>query len=119
MKKFYGLMVLPLLAGVASAAQPVSLNDAQMDSVTAGAATETSGGLTLSPAIGVSGLGPKVFLFSLTETDITNTSTVMVNVDPVACNTCFLNITNEALTVQAQFGPTAGTNSFVFRSNGP
>jgi hypothetical protein len=37
MKRFlYGLAALPFLAGVSFAAQPVPLNDAQMDRVTAG-----------------------------------------------------------------------------------
>jgi hypothetical protein len=114
-----GLVALPFLAGMAMAAQPVALNDVQMDAVTAGAGTETSGELTLSPATGGSGLGPKVFLFSLRETDVTNTSTVTVNIDP-PCNTCYLNINTEAFTVQAQFGPTPGaSNAFSFRSNSP
>ena len=112
------LVVLPFLAGAAWAAQPVLLQDAQMDAVTAGAVTETSGGLTLSPVTGGSALGPKVFIFSLAETDVTNTSTVRVNIDPVACPTCYLNINNEAFTVQAQFGPTPGlTNSTSFQSH--
>jgi hypothetical protein len=110
-----GLPFLPFLIGVAFAAQPVALNDAQMDAVTAGAATETSGGLVLSPVTG-SGLGPTVFLFSVRETDVTNTGTITVNVDP-PCN-CFLNITSEALTVQGQFGPAPGiSNSFSFQAH--
>jgi hypothetical protein len=114
----FGLMVLPLLAGVAWAAQPVALDDAQMDAVSAGAVSETSGGLTLSPATGGSGLGPQVFVFSLTETDVTNTSTVMVNADPVPCTDCYLNLNRGALTVQAQFGPSLGvSNSFSFQAH--
>lgn len=35
-KLLFGLAALPFLAGVASAAQPVQLSDAQMDRVTAG-----------------------------------------------------------------------------------
>src|SRR5271166_1174837 len=99
-----GLAALPFLAGIALAAQPVPLNDMQMDSVTAGAVIETSGGLTLAPANGA-GLGPQVFVFHFTENDVSNTSTVRVNIDP-PCSTCYLNIINEAFTVQAQFGPT-------------
>jgi hypothetical protein len=110
-----GVTVLPLLAGVAFAAQPVALNDAQMDAVTAGAVIETSGGLVLSPVTG-SGLGPAVFLFSVREVDVTNTGTVTVNADP-PCN-CFLNISSEALTVQGQFGPASGiSNSFSFQAH--
>jgi|SRR6266550_1420279 len=107
-----GFAALPFLAEVMFAAQPGPLTDTQMDAVTAGA--ETSGGLTLSPASGGSGLSSGVFLFSVSETNITNSGTVMVNVDPVACNTCYLNIRNEAFTLQAQFGPVAGSNSFSF-----
>jgi hypothetical protein len=110
-----GLAALPFLVGLAFAGQPVPLNDTQMDAVTAGA--ETSGGLTLSPVSGGSGLSSGVFLFSLSETNSTNSGTVMVNVDPVACNTCYLNIRNEALTLQAQFGPVAGSDSFSFVSH--
>ena len=91
-----GLAALPFLAGAALAAQPIPLNDNQMDAVTAG----------------------QVFLFSLTETDINNVGTVMVNIDPVQCASCFLNIRNEAFTLQAQFGPVPGSNSFVFLGNG-
>lgn len=112
----FGLITLPLIAGVALARQPVPLDDTQMDAVTAGTVAETSGGLTFSPVTGGSGLGPAVFLFSVRETDVTNTSTVTVNVDP-PCN-CYLNIVNEALTVQAQFGPAAGAaNSFSFQAH--
>jgi hypothetical protein len=93
-----GLAAVPLLAGAAFAGEPVPLNDKQLDSVSAG-------------------LG--VFLFYVHETDINNTGTVMVNVDPVNCTTCFVNIQNEAFTLQAQFGPSPGSNSFVFVSNGP
>ena len=111
-----GLAILPLLTGFTLAAQPMPLNDVQMDAVTAGAVTDTSGGLNLSPAPGGSGLGPKVFLFSLRETDVSNTSTVIINVDP-PCS-CYLNVINSALTVQAQFGPSPGVpNSFVFQSH--
>jgi hypothetical protein len=93
----YGLIVVPFLAvGTAFGNELAPLNDAQMDAVTAG----------------------EVFLFTLTETDITNSGTVMVNIDPVNCDGCFLNIKNEAFTLQVQFGPVAGTNSFAFRGNG-
>jgi hypothetical protein len=111
-----GLASLPLLAGVALAAQPLPLNDAQMDAVSA--AAETSGGLTLSPAIGV-GLGvPSNFLFFVNETQVTNSGTVIVSESPVTCATCYLsNIGSENLIISAQFGPAAGlSNSFMFRS---
>jgi len=92
----FGLAALPFLASAAFAGQPVPLNDSQLDGVTAGA----------------------VFLFALTETDITNSGSIMVNIDPIPCNACFLNIQHEAFTLQAQFGPAAGSNSFVFLNNG-
>jgi len=75
MKKFIlGLVVLPFLAGVSLAAQPVALSDKQMDAVTAG--------------------------FDFAEVDVTNTSFTVVIVDgfvPVAppatvCAGCYLNI---------------------------
>lgn len=114
----FGLAALPFVTTVALAAQPIALNDVQMDAVVAGQVSETSGDLTLAPALGGSGLGPQVFVFSLTETDVSNTSTVRVNVDPVACTTCYLNITNGALTVQAQIGPTSGvSNTFSFQAH--
>jgi hypothetical protein len=94
---FCASTVVPFLTGAAFAAGPIQLNDTQMDAVTAG----------------------EVFLFSLTEIDIGNAGTVMVNIDPVNCMSCFLNIKNEAFTLQAQFGPTPGSNSFVFLGNGP
>ncbi|HEY2531206.1 MAG TPA: hypothetical protein VGJ20_25275 [Xanthobacteraceae bacterium] len=113
----FGLAALPFVTTVALAAQPVALNDVQMDAVVAGQVSETSGDLTLAPALGGSGLGPQVFVFSLTETDVSNTSTVRVNADPV-CTTCYLNITNGALVVQAQIGPTSGvSNSFTFQAH--
>ena len=90
------LLAWPLLVTPSLAGQPASLNDRQLDAVSAGT----------------------VFLFSLSETDINNSGTIMVNIDPVPCGGCFLNIRNEAFTLQAQFGPIAGSNSFVFLSHG-
>jgi len=90
------LLAWPLLVAPSLAGQPAPLDDRQLDAVRAGA----------------------VFLFSLGETDINNSGTIMVNIDPVPCGSCFLNIRNEAFTLQAQFGPIVGSNSFVFRSHG-
>jgi hypothetical protein len=113
----FGLAILPYISAAGFAGQPIALSNEQMDAVVAGAAFETSGGLTISPAPGTSsGIGPQVWVFSLTETDVTNTSTVRVNVDP-ACN-CYLNILSSALTVQAQFGPSPGVvNLFSFQAH--
>jgi hypothetical protein len=107
-----GLASIPMLAGVAFGAQPVALNDAQMDAITAGQVTETSGGLTLAPAIGA-GLGvPSNFLFFVNETNIQNTGTTIVSESPVACTGCFLrNIGAENLFVSAQFGPVPGASN--------
>lgn len=110
------LAMVPFFTTLAFAGQPIALDNAQLDGVVAGQVSETSGDLTLAPALGGSGLGPQVFVFSLTETDVSNTSTVRVNADP-SC-TCYLNITNGALVVQAAFGPTSGvSNSFSFQAH--
>jgi hypothetical protein len=87
-----GLAVLPFLAGVSLAAQPVPLSDTQMDTVTAG--------------------------FDFAETEVTNTSWTRVAVDlPVlaACpGVCYLQIAGtpysgppaiRSFQVQSQFGP--------------
>ncbi|HUK09025.1 MAG TPA: hypothetical protein VLX09_14215 [Stellaceae bacterium] len=87
-----GAAAVLLLANTAFAGELVPLNDKQLDSVSAGLA---------------------VFLFYVHETDINNTGTVTVNVDPVNC-ACFVNIQSEPFTLQAQFGPSSGSNSFVF-----
>jgi hypothetical protein len=92
MKSFlYGLAVLPFLAGVALAGEPMQLSDKQMDRVTAG--------------------------FDISELDVSNTSWVYVSVDqfpnPVTgvsshdCpNGCYLDISSPrgGLSVAAQFG---------------
>ena len=62
--------------------------------------------LTYAPAPATGGLiSAGVFLFNLSETDVSNTSTVMINIDPMECKTYYLNIQNETFTVEAQFGP--------------
>ncbi len=72
MKKFtpiFGAALLPLLAGVASAAQPVQLTDTQMDKVTAG--------------------------WSLLETDVTNTSATAIAIysgSLAPCAACYLDL---------------------------
>lgn len=99
-----GLAVLPFLAGVASARQPVALNDLQMDAVTAGAA-ETSGGLSLSPATPAPFPSFGLLLFFVNETETQNTGTVIVNESPVPCPACFLKAGPENLVIEAAFGP--------------
>ncbi len=90
-------------AGAATAAaQPLPLADRQLDRVTAG----SSDPFVPAYATGVR-VSSGVFLFHLSGTDVTNTSTVMLNIDPVPCTACYLNIMKESFTVQAQFGPPA------------
>lgn len=86
MKSFlYGLAVLPFVAGVALAGQPMELSNQQMDKVTAG--------------------------FSIHEVDESNTSWVGITayvfpVGEVGCpNGCYLSIVSDAIQVGAQFGP--------------
>jgi hypothetical protein len=107
-----GVASLPLLAGVALAAQPVPLNDAQMDAISAGQVIETSGGLTLAPAIGAGLRVPSNFLFFVNETNVQNAGTVIVSESPVACTGCYLrNIGSENLFISAQFGPVPGASN--------
>ncbi len=80
---FCGLAALPFLASVALAGQPVTLNDPQLDGVTAGAAG-TSGGLSFSPATPAPEPSYGLLLFFFNETDRTNTGTVIVNEIPGA-----------------------------------
>jgi hypothetical protein len=92
MKRFlFGLAALPFLAGVALAAQPVPLSDAQMDRVTAG--------------------------FDIYEQEIQNTGRVVVEVNQPApadsCTNCYINVINTyyndpttiAMQTYAKFGP--------------
>ena len=84
-----GLAVLPFLAGVALAGEPVPLSDQQMDKVSAG--------------------------FDFAELDVHNLGTVFVAIDlapAAACGGCFLNITGtpfpggvSSFQLQAMFGP--------------
>jgi len=88
---FFGLAALPFLAGVSLAADPVPLNDKQMDTVTAG--------------------------FDFTELKIQNGGTVWVGINVPTTNVLasgdtFLNITGtsypagvQSFQLQAQFGP--------------
>lgn len=74
-----GLAVLPFLAGVAMAGQP--LNDKQMDTVTAG------------------------FSFSVEEQ--TNFSTVLIDVnqpDTLVCHSCYLDVAAGFVHVRSAFG---------------
>jgi hypothetical protein len=87
-----------------ASAQPLPLQDRQLDSIAAGTAEPSAFVPALATGVRLSG---GVFLFHLSGSDVTNTSTVMLNIDPVACNTCYLNIMRESFTVQAQFGPPA------------
>lgn len=85
----FAVAALPLLSGVALATQPtqpvtkqpVQLTSQQMDKVTAG--------------------------FTFTETTVSNTSGLIVNVDLPApvCTVCFLNVVSRNLSVQAAFLP--------------
>lgn len=84
------------------AAQPQPLGNRQLDAVVAGVSNTDPFVPAYATGVRLSG---GVFLFHLSGTDTTNTSTVMLNIDPVPCTTCYLNIMNEAFTVQAQFGP--------------
>ena len=92
MKRFLiGLAVLPFLAGVSLAAQPVPLTNAQMDAITAG--------------------------FDFIEVDTTNIGVVGVAVNAAApaatCSNCYLNVVNTyyndpttiAMQTVAKFGP--------------
>jgi len=102
----YSLGILVFLSGAALAAQPVPLNNAQLDAVTAGA-TETSGGLSLSPASPAPYPSYGLLLFVVNETHVTNTGTVIVNESPVPCANCYLAAGPENLVIEAAFGPTA------------
>lgn len=76
-----GFAALPFLVGVALAAEPVQLNDKQMDKVTAG--------------------------FSFRETDISNTSWTQVSLYSSAltpCSLCYLTISSGPLQVESAFG---------------
>jgi hypothetical protein len=95
------LTTLPLLAGTALAGQPLPLDDTQLDGVTAGAVNQ----FTFAPALGSGRISSGVFLFQLTTNDVSNTSTVMTNIDPIECATCYLNIKDPSFTIQAMFGP--------------
>jgi hypothetical protein len=98
-----GLTALPLLSGIALAAQPVPLTDRQMDVVTAGTAT-TSGGLSFGTATGAFTISAMVVFF-FNEADTANTGTVFVTESGVPCSTCFLAGGVPNLVVQASFGP--------------
>lgn len=92
-KSLVGLAALPFMAGVAFAAQPVALNDKQMDAVTAG--------------------------FDFVEVDVTNTGIVYVGVNQpqipgTAAPGAYLNVVNTwflnpvpvvAMQTIAIFGP--------------
>jgi hypothetical protein len=92
MKTFlYALAALPLLTGVAFAADKAPLSDKQMDQVTAG--------------------------FDFFELDISNTSTVAVavNFPAMTCPSCYLHVTSQwygnpdprlPMQVFGIFGPT-------------
>ena len=87
-----GLAVLPFLAGVSLAAQPVPLSDQQMDTVTAG--------------------------FDFTELKVLNLGTVRVAIDLpdlATCGVCFLDINGttfpggtQSFQLRAVFGPFPG-----------
>lgn len=82
-KLLYGLAALPLLAGVALAAEPMQLSSLQMDKVTAG--------------------------WDLAEVDISNTSVTVVSIyerphNTITCPGCYLLINNFAFSVGSQIG---------------
>jgi len=89
-KLLCGLTVLPFLAGVALADQPLQLSDKQMDNVTAG--------------------------FDLSVIERSNTSWTQISIYETGkllpCNQCYLTIgglgdpTSRAFSVQSAFGPT-------------
>jgi len=82
-KLLYGVAVLPFLAGVALAEQPIQLSDKQMDKVTAG--------------------------FDLRVTEISNTSWTQVSIYDgalTACSACYLHIVSRPFSVESAFGPT-------------
>jgi hypothetical protein len=65
MKKLViGVAVLPFLAGIASASQPKPLNDAQMDTVTAGA---LNAGITATGAVSTAITAPHAVNTAITE----------------------------------------------------
>lgn len=103
-RSLFSLAILPFMAGIANAGHPTHLNDQQMDRVVAGT-TETSGDLSLSPASPTTPPSYGLLLFFLNETDVTNTGTVIVNESPVPCSSCYLNIGQENLVIEAAFGP--------------
>jgi hypothetical protein len=88
-KLLFGLAVLPFLAGVSLAEQPVPLSDQQMDKVTAG--------------------------FDFAEIDRTNSGTVLIAINRPnagACSACFLDIQGttfpggvQSFQLMALFGP--------------
>jgi hypothetical protein len=88
-KLLFGLAVLPFLAGVSLAEQPIPLSDQQMDKVTAG--------------------------FDFAEIDITNSGTTLVAInhaDAGACAACFIDIKGttfpggvQSFQLMALFGP--------------
>lgn len=85
-KALFAVVALPFLAGIAMAKspQPINLTSAQMDHVTAG--------------------------WSLTEMDPSNTSWTKVSVYssfPSSCSSCYLFMSNPALSVESKFGPSA------------
>jgi hypothetical protein len=84
MKKLLcGLAVLPLLAGIALADQPVQLSDKQMDNVTAG--------------------------FDLSVIERSNTSWTQISIYAGAltpCSACYLSIVSRPFSVESAFGPT-------------
>ncbi len=104
--RFLSLVGWAVAAVAASAtlagAAPLPLADGQLDRVTAGAVDNYAFVPAYATGVRLSG---GVFLFHLSGTDVTNTSTVMLNIDPVPCTSCYLNIMRESFTVQAQFGP--------------
>jgi hypothetical protein len=85
-KLLSGLAVLPFLASMAMAQEPVKLSGQQMDKVTAG--------------------------WDLVEFDFSNTSQTLIAIyhpgvvpAPSLCSNCYLNIQSVAFSIGSAFGP--------------
>jgi hypothetical protein len=102
-KVLVGLAVLPFLTGVALAAQPIPLSDAQMDKVTAGQGDGSIAVFTGAGAVVLGNLDAK-------SATVTNT---LASKEP-SCSTCDLgNNTGFGLAAAEASGASAITASFV------
>jgi len=119
----YGLATLPLLVGVAIAAPKQPLSDRQMDKVTAGwDFFELTVSNESATVVAVHERGPQTGLFGVPSTEYppgfnigynvtvtpgVGTAAATVTAGPynnsIYCPTCFINISNPALSVAASF----------------